>query len=80
VARETTGVGERLIMDDADEKPMVNIDPRYLLTGDVVERPADERPKHDTIEAIAAPAISRGKLCLVAHDGSDCADSRCPRG
>jgi hypothetical protein len=39
-------------MDDADEKPMVSIDPRYLLTGDVVERPADERPKHDTIEAI----------------------------
>ena len=52
VARETTGVGERLIMDDADEKPMVSIDPRYLLTGDVVERPPDERPKHDTIEAI----------------------------
>ena len=39
-------------MDDADEKPMVSIDPRYLLTGDVVERPPDERPKHDTIEAI----------------------------
>jgi hypothetical protein len=36
-------------MDDADEKPMVSIDPRYLLTGHVVERPADERPKHDTI-------------------------------
>jgi hypothetical protein len=31
---------------------MVSIDPRYLLTGDVVERPPDERPKHDTIEAI----------------------------
>ena len=30
-------------MDDADEKPMVSIDPRYLLTGDVVERPPDER-------------------------------------
>ena len=52
MARETTGVGERLIMDDADEKPMVSIDPRYQLTGDVVERPPDERPKHDTIEAI----------------------------
>jgi hypothetical protein len=39
-------------MDDADEKPMVSIDPRYLLTGDVVERRPDERPKHDTIEAI----------------------------
>ena len=39
-------------MADADEKPMVSIDPRYLLTGDVVERPPDERPKHDTIEAI----------------------------
>jgi len=34
-------------MADADEKPMVSIDPRYLLTGDVVERPPD-----DTIEAI----------------------------
>ena len=31
---------------------MVSIDPRYLLTGDVVERPPDERPKHETIEAI----------------------------
>ena len=39
-------------MADADEKPMVSIDPRYLLTGDVVERPPDERPIHDTIEAI----------------------------
>jgi hypothetical protein len=33
VARETTGVGERLIMDDADEKPTVSIDPRYQLCG-----------------------------------------------
>ena len=39
-------------MPEVDEKLMVSIDPRYLLTGDVVERPADERPKHDTIEAI----------------------------
>jgi hypothetical protein len=39
-------------MADANEKPMASIDPRYLLTGDVVERPPDERPKHDTIEAI----------------------------
>ena len=39
-------------MADANEKPMVSIDPRYLLTGDVVERPRDERPEHDTIEAI----------------------------
>jgi hypothetical protein len=38
-------------MDDADEKPTVSIDPRYQLTGDVVERPPDERPKLDTIEA-----------------------------
>ena len=39
-------------MADADEKPIVSIDPQYLLAGDVVERPPDERPKHDTIEAI----------------------------
>jgi hypothetical protein len=39
-------------MADANEKPMVSIDPRYLLTGDVVDRPPDERPKHDTIETI----------------------------
>ena len=40
------------MMADANEKPMVSIDPRYLLTGDVVDRPRDERPKHDTIETI----------------------------
>ena len=106
-------------MADAVRNPLVSIDPRYFLTGDVVERPPAERPKHDTIEAIidwlagpaqqipslvgefdefawrmlaagfpllratlhtphAAPAISRRKLCLVAHDRSDRADSRRP--
>jgi hypothetical protein len=39
-------------MADAVWNPLVNIDPRYFLTGDVVERPPTERPKHDTIEAI----------------------------
>ena len=39
-------------MADADRNPIVSIDPRYLLTGEVVERPPAERPKHDTIEAI----------------------------
>jgi len=39
-------------MSDAVRNPLVNIDPRYFLTGDVVERPPAERPKHDTIEGI----------------------------
>ena len=39
-------------MADAVRNPLVNIDPRYFLTGDVVERPPAERPKHDTIEGI----------------------------
>jgi hypothetical protein len=43
---------ERPIMADAVWNPLVNIDPRYFLTGDVVERLPAERPKHDTIEAI----------------------------
>src|SRR5215472_16066501 len=39
-------------MADAVRNPLVSIDPRYFLTGDVVERPPAERPKHDTIDAI----------------------------
>ena len=39
-------------MADADRKPIVGIDRRYLPTGDVIERPPAERPKHDTIDAI----------------------------
>jgi adenylate cyclase len=39
-------------MADAGPKPIVSIDPRYLLTGEVVERPPAERPKHDTIDSI----------------------------
>jgi adenylate cyclase len=39
-------------MADAVRNPLADIDPRYFLTGDVVERPPAERPKHDTIEAI----------------------------
>jgi adenylate cyclase len=48
-------------MADAGPKPIVSIDPRYLLTGEVVERPPAERPKHDTIDSIidwlAGPAL-----------------------
>jgi adenylate cyclase len=39
-------------MADAVRNPLVSIDPRYFLTGDVVERPPAERPTHDTIDAI----------------------------
>jgi len=39
-------------MADADREPVVSIDPRYFLTGEVVERPPAERPKHATIDAI----------------------------
>jgi adenylate cyclase len=39
-------------MSDAGPKPMSTIDPRYLLTGEVVERPPAERPKHDTVDSI----------------------------
>jgi adenylate cyclase len=39
-------------MADAGPKPIVSIDPRYLLTGEVVERTPAERPKHDTIDSI----------------------------
>jgi adenylate cyclase len=39
-------------MADAGPKPIGSIDPRYLLTGEVVERPPAERPKHDTIDSI----------------------------
>src|SRR5471030_2375574 len=39
-------------MADAGPKPIGSIDPRYLLTGAVVERPPAERPKHDTIDSI----------------------------
>ena len=47
-------------MADADEKPMVSIDPRYLLTGDVVERPpTSARTRHhrgDHRRWLAGPA------------------------
>jgi adenylate cyclase len=39
-------------MADAVRNELVSIDPRYFLTGDVVERAPAERPKHDTIDAI----------------------------
>ena len=39
-------------MADVDRSPIVSIDPQYFPTGEVVERPPSERPKHDTIDAI----------------------------
>ena len=39
-------------MADPDRKPVVSIDPQYLQTADIVERPPAERPKHDNIDAI----------------------------
>ena len=39
-------------MSDVVWNPLTSIDPRYFLTGDVVERPPAKRPKHDTIDAI----------------------------
>jgi adenylate cyclase len=39
-------------MADPERKPIVSIDPQYLQTIDVIERPPAERPKHDTIDAI----------------------------
>ena len=31
---------------------MANIDPQYLLTTEVVERPPAERPTHDTVDGV----------------------------
>jgi adenylate cyclase len=39
-------------MSEADRKLIVSVDPRYFPTGEVVELPPAERPKHDTIDAI----------------------------
>ena len=39
-------------MADVDRSPIVSIDQQYFPTGEVVERPPSERPKHDTIDAI----------------------------
>ena len=39
-------------MADADQKPVANIDPQYFLTTEVVERPLDERPTHDTVDGV----------------------------
>jgi len=39
-------------MADANRSPIVSIDPQYFPTGEVLERPPAERPKHDTIDAI----------------------------
>jgi adenylate cyclase len=39
-------------MADAEREPIVATDPRYFLTGEVVQRPLAERPTHDTVDAI----------------------------
>jgi adenylate cyclase len=39
-------------MADADQKPVANIDPQYFLTTEIVERPPDDRPKHDTVDGV----------------------------
>jgi adenylate cyclase len=36
----------------SDRKRMASIDPQYLLTAQVVQRPVAERPKHDTIDTV----------------------------
>ncbi len=42
-------------MNDQPSKPVTGqIDPRYLHTVQIVERPPSERPVHDTVEGIAA--------------------------
>jgi adenylate cyclase len=39
-------------MSEADLNPIVTSDPRYFPTGEVIELPAADRPRHDTIDAI----------------------------
>jgi adenylate cyclase len=52
VARELAGLGGQPITALADRKPVSNIDPQYLLTTEVVERPPGERPTHDTVDGV----------------------------
>jgi adenylate cyclase len=52
MARESTGDEGRANMANSNREPIVSIDPQYLQTVDMVERPPAERPKHDTINAI----------------------------
>src|SRR5215470_5306594 len=39
-------------MTEADRDPTASHDPRYFPTGAVIERPAGERPKHETVDGI----------------------------
>jgi hypothetical protein len=39
-------------MTEAHRDPTIGLDPRYFPTGAVIERPAAERPKHETIDRI----------------------------
>ncbi len=41
-------------MTVADRKPVAPLDPQYLITAEIVERPAAERPTHETIDTILA--------------------------
>src|ERR1700734_1174198 len=40
------------VITDAHPKPLSLTHPQYFPTGEVMERPPAERPKHDTIDAI----------------------------
>ena len=39
-------------MTETDRDPTASHDPRYFPTGAVIERPASERPKHETVDGI----------------------------
>jgi adenylate cyclase len=54
-------------MADSDRKPIVRVDPQYLHTVDIVERPFAERPKHDTIDAIIDWLAGAARQMLLAN-------------
>ncbi len=39
-------------MTEAHRDPKLGLDPRYFPTGAVIERPAAERPKHETVDGV----------------------------
>jgi adenylate cyclase len=58
-------------MSDADRKPAVGIDPRYLLTAGVVERPAAERPKHQNVDTILGWLADPARQMALLVEGFD---------
>jgi adenylate cyclase len=52
MAFERTALDGQPISADAHPKPLSLTHPQYFPTGEVMERPPAERPKHDTIDAI----------------------------